>query len=237
MDLRYEPMERLSVSRPVNRIAYLKALCRGRSVLDLGALDETAFGVKKGRGTWLHEELATSARQVIGLDNSSKVPVNGLRTAPNAEIIHGQLESIAAILADRGFVPDVVVAGELIEHLQDPQGFLTSIAREPALKGCELLLTTPNATALHNVLVGLIARESTHKDHLCILSFKTLNTLCKRAGFQTWTIVPYRAAFLEMRARHEGLANMGIAATERMINVGEWLFPLLSFGYIVRVQL
>ena len=51
MELRYEPLERLRVPRPVDRISFLVAQCRGKSVLDLGAMDETAVDAKRGRGT------------------------------------------------------------------------------------------------------------------------------------------------------------------------------------------
>ena len=90
------------------------------------------------------------------------------------------------------FIPEVIVAGELIEHLPGPLAFLESIVRMERLRGATLILTTPNATAAHNVAIGLLSRESTHHDHLCILSFKTLNIPCVIARFsRRWDIVPY----------------------------------------------
>jgi SAM-dependent methyltransferase len=233
MELHYEPLERLQVPRPVDRIAFVTAACRSRSVLDLGAMDETAYGAKRGRGTWLHEAIADVASRVVGVDSSAEVPETGLKTAPNAEIRRGDIMDLDRWLADSGFQPDVVVAGEVIEHLPNPLAFLKSLAAIERLRGCTLILTTPNATAVHNVAIGLVSRESTHHDHLCILSFKTLHTLCRRAGFAQWQIVPYRAAFTEMRARNPGVIGVAVAAGEKAVNAIEWLFPLLSFGYIV----
>jgi hypothetical protein len=235
--LRYEPLERLAVARPVDRLAYVAELCRGKEVLDLGAMDETAHAAKSGRGTWLHERIAAVATRVVGVDNSSLVPEAGLATFPNARIVRGDVTRIADWLDAHDFTPDVVVAGELIEHMENPLALLRGLASTERLRGRTLVLTTPNATAFHNVAVGLLSRESTHVDHLCILSFKTLNTLCRRAGFPRWEIVPYRAAFTEMRARNSGLRRAAVAAGERFVNGVEWLFPLLSFGYVVRATL
>ncbi len=233
--LRYEPMERIRVGRPVDRIPYIVAACAGLRVLDLGAMDETAFHSKRGRGTWLHEEIGAVAAQVDGFDSSSLVPPEGVKTGPRSSIRKSNIMDLSGLLDVLGAAPDVVVAGELIEHLENPLAFLSSIQAEPRLQGRTLILSTPNATALHNGLVGLIGRESTHRDHLSIFSYKTLNTLCQRAGFAAWEIVPYRSRFTEMRARNRGWRGALIGLGERVINAIEWAFPLLGFGYVVRV--
>jgi hypothetical protein len=235
--LRYTPLEAISLNRPVDRIKYIVSACADRRVLDLGAMDETAWKSKRGRGTWLHEEIARVARGVEGVDNSAMVPQDGLATAENALIRRGDIEDLGRLITELGEVPDIVVAGELIEHMENPLRFLRSFAQLPRLAGRELMLSTPNATALHNFLIGLARRESTHHDHLCILSYKTLTTLCRRAGFSTWQIIPYYSRFTEMQERHSGLARFAVLAVERIINCLEWLFPLLSFGYVVRIRL
>lgn len=125
------------------------------------------------------------------------------------------------------------MAGEIIEHVSDPLQFLRGLAAIERLRARSLVITTPNATAIHNVVIGFFARESKHHDHLCILSFKTLNSLCRRAGLSQWRIVPYRSAFVEMRARNRGVRGAVVSAGEAVVNGLEWLFPLLSFGYIV----
>lgn len=235
--LAYTPLERLRVARPVDRIKYIASACAGRRVLDLGAMDETAWKSKRGRGTWLHEEIAKVAREVDGVDNSAMVPATGLATAANARIRRGEIMELRPLVSALTDLPDVVVAGELIEHLESPLQFLRQFRQMPQLSGRTLILSTPNATALHNVLIGSAGRESTHHDHLCILSFKTLTTLCLRSGFREWHIVPYYSRFTEMQERHTGLGRLGVRVVERVVNGFEWAFPLLSFGLIVRVVL
>lgn len=233
----YTPLEKLDVPRPVDRILYLRAAVAGKRVLDLGALDETAFQAKRGQGTWLHEELSRMAMEVLGVDASPEVPARGLVTGERSRIIRGDIAGLANILSETGFDPEVIVAGELIEHLDNPLAFLRGFRLLPTLHGKRLLVSTPNASALHNVLVGMLGRESTHCDHLCILSYKTLCTLCHRAGFTRWDIIPYYSRFTEMKARNQGLRGWGVAAGEAGINLGEWLCPLLSFGYVVSIDI
>jgi hypothetical protein len=235
--LRYTPLEAVPVGRPVDRIKYIAAACAGRRVLDLGAMDETAWQSKRGRGTWLHEEIAKVAAQVDGIDNSALIPEEGLVTAPNGRIRRGDISDLGSALLELDAPPEIVVAGELIEHVESPLQLLRAFRQTPGLAQSTLILSTPNATGLHNFLIGLARRESTHHDHLCILSYKTLSTLCRRAGFQEWEIIPYYARFTEMHDRHSGVARRAIGAVEGAINGLEWLFPILSFGYIVRVRL
>ncbi len=233
----YVPLERLPVPRPVDRIPFMKSCCKGKLVLDLGAMDETAYTAKRGRGTWLHEEIAEVATNVIGIDSSVLVPSDGLQTGPRSSIHGGDIMQLGSWLQSNSFFPDVIVAGELIEHLPNPLMFLQGIKSIDRLQGRTLLLSTPNATALHNCLIGLLSRESTHHDHLCIFSYKTLFTLCKRAGFARSEIVPYCARFTEMKARNSGIRYGLVSGGEKIINMAEWLFPMMSFGYLVSIEI
>jgi len=237
-NLQYTPLEKLTIARPVDRIQYLQRLCRGKTVLDLGAMDETAFATKRGKHTWLHEELASVAKSVVGVDSSSAVPELGLRTSERSTIYRGNVLDLQDFLRKNAVEPDVIVAGELIEHVPSPLEFLRSIANNPALRGKILVLTTPNATSLHNVLIGMTKRESTHPDHLQILSYKTLNTLFMRSGCGEWEICPYYARFAEMKERTGGAAGkLFVSVCESAINAAETFWPLLSFGLIGRATL
>lgn len=235
--LRYIPLERIKLPRPVDRVKYIAKICAGCDVLDLGAMDETAWKSKRGRGTWLHEEISLTALCVHGVDNSPMVPVEGISTGPNAIIRRGDIRDPIALVEGLPIAPDVVVAGELIEHIDSPLQFLKQFVGVERLAGKSLILSTPNATAVHNFLIGLARCESTHRDHLCIFSFKTLTTLSMRAGFLDWEIIPYFSRFTEIEARHTGVLRFVIRAVQRVINVIEWIFPMVSFGYILRVRL
>jgi SAM-dependent methyltransferase len=228
--LAYTPLEPLTVGRPVDRAGFILERCRDRLVLDLGCYDETALA-KRDTGQWLHGAIAGVARGVLGVDSSERLPPDGLPTGPRSRIVRGDITALDRILGATEV--EVVVAGELIEHLRDPLAFLEQLRR--LLPGRELVVTTPNATALHNVLLGLASRESNHPDHLQVFSFKTLSTLCLRAGFQAWSIIPYHVYFAEMALRVSGAKRLGVRAAERAVNLAERMFPLLAGGLIVHV--
>lgn len=230
----YTPLERLDVSRPVDRISWLAAAARGKQVLDLGAMDETAYESKLRSGFWLHEEVARTAMRVIGIDSSTLIPAEGINTFPNARIEKVNVHELGSWLDRVEFEPEIIIAGELLEHLENPLNFLRMLKCEAKLAGKTLILTTPNATAFHNCLIATLGMESTHHDHLSIFSYKTLWTLMSRAGLDEWEIIPYRSSFVEMKRRRRGLGRALINCGETVVNVVEHVFPLLSFGYIVR---
>jgi hypothetical protein len=227
----YAPLEPLEMRRPVYRSAFVASHCRGKVVLDLGCRDETAL-MKCDTPHWLHGEIAKVAKRVVGVDNSDDVPPEGMVSAPNARIIHGDVNCLEEVVKDTDI--EVLVAGELLEHLPRPLDFLRQIQRLYPSK--QMLMTTPNATSLANVLLAMGKRESSHHDHLQIFSVKTLNTLCLRAGFQAWEILPYHVYFTEMILRSNGLGRFGVKTAERLVNWTESMFPMLSGGLILHVS-
>ena len=233
VNLSYQTLERLSVRRPVDRLSWLAQSCAGKVVLDIGCYDETALA-KQDTDHWLHGRLAKTAKRVVGVDSSSKIPLGGLRTASNASIHRGDGVHVdASVMGGDRF--DVVVAGEFIEHIESPLDFLRDIkARMPS---AQLLISTPNGVCFANTLLGLIRREVQHPDHLQNFTFKILNTLCVRAEFKEWEILPYRFYATEMILSSTGIKRALVIGVEQVIRVVEWFFPLLSFGYIIKVKI
>lgn len=229
--LTYAPFERLAVSRPVPRIGYVASQCAGKDVLDLGCFDETALQ-KRDTAWWMHGQIAAVARSVLGIDNSAKLTAVGLETGPNSKIVRGSVIDLAPLVAQHTF--DVVVAGELIEHLPNGLEFLKQLKR--LFPGRELLITTPNATSIANVLLGASGRESNHPDHLQVYSYKTLNTLSIQAGFADWTIKSYFLDVPEWKLRVDRWRRTVVSALERGVNVFERTFPLLASGLILHVR-
>jgi len=233
MHLTYNSLERLRTSRPVDRLDWISSACAGQVVLDIGCYDETAL-VKRDTDHWLHGRLARTARRVVGVDNSAKIPVDGLRTAENAQIFRGNGVGIDPKFTDDLEI-DVIVAGEFIEHIESPLEFLRDI--KARFSGRRLLLSTPNGVSFANTMLGVISREVQHPDHLHNFTFKILHTLCLRAGFERWELRPYRFYATEMILNSRGGKRLAATGAEKFIRGVEWCFPLLCFGYIVDVQI
>lgn len=231
-ELRYLPLERLLPRRPVDRISYIRDRCRGRRVLDLGALDETEISKSQHKAwKWLHREIARSARAVVGIDSSDRLRHGGpLRTAFGTTIHYGRVEDLSGVLEE--FRPDLVVAGELLEHIADPVTWLASLGR--ARPGLEILLTTPNATSLANIALALVNREMMHRDHVAIYSYKTLMTLGRRLALQDLKLTPYYYRTDLLRGRTHPLLIPAVALADRLILVPiQFVFPLTAGGFIL----
>jgi hypothetical protein len=231
--LKYETLEPLTVPQPVERLSFIAELCRGKRVLDIGCLDETAL-LKRDTSHWLHRRIGDLAKEVVGIDSSDTLSNDGLVTGPNSRILKGNGVEPDLDQFD-GDAIEVIVAGEFIEHLESPLTFFRNMQRD--FPGRELIVSTPNGVAFANALLATIGREAQHHDHLLTSTYKTLNTLCLRAGFGTWQILPYRFYATEMLLQSSGLKRVTVLIAERLIRVVEQLFPLRSFGYIVRITL
>jgi hypothetical protein len=230
--LTYLPLEHFSLRRPVERLKYIRHKCLGKRVLDLGALDETEIHKNQHRTwKWLHREIGRTAREVIGVDSSEALRKNGpLGTPFGTTIRYGKVEDLGDILNE--FRPDLIIAGELIEHTADPASWLSAIGQiQP---GVTILLSTPNATSIVNIGLSLINREMMHKDHYCIYSYKTLMTLGRRIGLRDKMLTPYYYHTELLRGRAPALLVPGIVMADYLLLTPvQYLFPLTAGGLIL----
>lgn len=231
--LTYETLERLNVSRPVDRLDFIAELCRGKRVLDLGCLDETAL-VKRDTKHWLHGRIGSVAASVTGIDSSERVPPEGLQTGARSIIFKGDATDPAVpLLVDDEI--EIIVAGEFIEHIDAPLEFFRTMKRR--FPGRDLIISTPNGLSFANTLLGMAGREAQHPDHVQVFTFKILNTLSARAPFGAWEIRPYRFYATEMILNSTGAKRALAIFVQGFVRVVERMFPLLSFGYVVRARL
>jgi SAM-dependent methyltransferase len=231
--LTYETLERVTVGRPVDRLEFIAERCRGKRVLDLGCLDETALG-KRDTKHWLHGRLSEVAAEVLGIDSSDKLPDEGLITGPTSKIYRGDATD-PKIPVGKDEDVQVIVAGEFIEHIEAPLAFFQTMKRR--FPGRELVISTPNGVAFANTLLGMIRREAQHPDHVHVFTFKILNALAARAQFDAWEVTPYRFYATEMIMNSKGAKRTLAVVVERFVRIVERIFPLLSFGYVVRARL
>src|SRR5436309_10462302 len=141
-ELRPPSVHRVPRAHVVDRIAAVRELVRGRRVIDLGFVDEGQMSAKAGRGIWLHDVVRAESRECVGID----ADVSGVERARALGLAAFSADvedpdSLAAL----GVEPaEVVLAGELLEHLDAPGGFLEAV-KSLVAPGGVLVLTTPNA--------------------------------------------------------------------------------------------
>jgi hypothetical protein len=231
--LKYSTLERLTLQRPVERVSFIAELCRRKRVLDIGCMDETAL-TKQETEHWLHGRIGAVARDVVGIDNSTLIPREGLRTGPHSHIYKGNGLDPDLPQLDPDAI-EVIVAGEFIEHIDSPLTFLQNMKQR--FPGRELIISTPNGVAFSNALLAAIGCEAQHHDHLLTSTYKTLNTLCRRAKFTEWKIIPYKFYATEMLLQSSGSKRLVIRLVEKFVRSVEYVFPLRAFGYVVRITL
>jgi 2-polyprenyl-3-methyl-5-hydroxy-6-metoxy-1,4-benzoquinol methylase len=163
------------------RIKRITALVEGKHVLDLGCIDHHAS--KEAGAHWLHRHIRDHAASVIGLDRE-RAAVEALAAA-GYDIVLGDAEDFAL---GRRF--DLIVAAELIEHLNNPALFLHCVRRH-LKEGGQLVLTTPNPFYPKRQLEILIrGRPEIHGEHTMWFCPQTLKVLISNAGFRDVEVTP-----------------------------------------------
>lgn len=161
----------------LERIPHLCRLVKGKKILDVGCVQNDARCRQNPQ--WLHRHLALAAAEIVGIDI---------------------LEEDLKILRDEGFRThfhdltqspypggkkfEVVVAGEILEHIDNP-GALFRNCRESLVPGGLLVLTTPYpwflGTSLRNSWAGISLGGSL--EHTAWYEPFTIAELCGRHGF------------------------------------------------------
>lgn len=158
----------------LDRFNTIKAIVRDKNVLDLGCVDHDL--INRNRSLWLHDVIRSNARACVGVDYDAQAVK--LLQEQGYHVVLGNAESL-----NLSQTFDVVVAGELIEHLPNP-GQLLATARRHLDKDGVLVLTTPNATGLYYMLASLFfGEECDNPDHCVMFTRRTLHKLLEKCGF------------------------------------------------------
>jgi hypothetical protein len=169
----------------VQRVDLIKEICRQKKVLHLGCTNYPYTEDSIAHDMLLHFELGGIASELYGFDfDQSGIDVLASKGIEN--LYQADLEYLADVPLDERF--DVVIGGEMIEHLSNPGLFLSGVKRFMN-DGSKLVLTTVNAyCAMRFLIYGLRGRggknEPVHPDHVSYYSFSTINLLLQRHGFE-----------------------------------------------------
>lgn len=162
------------------RWEFIEPFVRDKTVLDIGPAELLGTVHKFKEDRWIHKLVVSVASKVVGLEINME-QVKALREL-GYDIRYGNAESFSL---DETF--DVVLAGELIEHLSNPGAFL-DCARCHLNSDGILLLTTPNRFDAHKFLrtvqTGAIPiYNKPIAKHVCYFDENCLKDLLIRHGF------------------------------------------------------
>jgi SAM-dependent methyltransferase len=167
----------------VQRVDFIKDQCAGKKVLHLGCANFPFTQASIDNEMLLHFDLQKTAAELYGFDfDQPGLDILAENGATN--LYRADLEKLDEVPLDETF--DVIIAGEMIEHLNNPGLFLMGIQRFMT-PDTQLILTTVNAyCGMRFLWYGLRGKSGTqepvHPDHVAYYSFSTLSLLVKRHG-------------------------------------------------------
>jgi 2-polyprenyl-3-methyl-5-hydroxy-6-metoxy-1,4-benzoquinol methylase len=186
------------------RTDYILQACAGRTVLHLGCADMPYTRMRLADGTLLYTMIDEVADRQLGVDLSAE-GIGMLRAAGYQDLAVADVQQLIEQnpFGERRF--DVIIAGEIIEHLSNPGLFLESLKPLLADSPTKLILTTINAYCAYRFFYSLVMRnESVHPDHVSYYSRKTLTALLTRHGYEIEDF-----SFYPIGREHERYINQG----------------------------
>ncbi len=179
------------------RVDYLAELAAGRRVLDVGMV-EHSMEIAQQAG-WLHGRLAAAASYCLGID-ILEGPIEALRS-------EGYNVKVCDITKDKlEDTFEVIVAGEVIEHLDEPAALFRAAARLLTPDG-RLVVTTPNPFAIHRAWQGLRGQFKDSVDHVAMFSASNIVELAERADL---VLLSWRGVRLKTMSTPRGRAQAGV---------------------------
>lgn len=170
----------------IDRFNFLEKYVENKSVLHIGFADHTPLIKEKIKNNkWLHKRLVDKARLCVGIDINSEA-VEYIKSEINIKNVYS-----FDILKDKlpieiiGLNWDIVILGEVLEHIDNPVEFLTNIHSKLANNANELIVTVPNALELINLKLIRKGQEFINTDHRFWFTPFTLSKVLLRAGFIT----------------------------------------------------
>jgi SAM-dependent methyltransferase len=171
----------------------IRRTCAGKNVLHVGFADHLPLIERKHRdGTWLHGQLHSIARRCAGIDINSEA-VGFVRERLGIDDVYVADVTIAIPDEVKSASWDVILLGEVLEHLDDPGNFLRALRRSLRLEAnAKLLVSVPNATSYLSVQSALHNSECVNSDHRYWFSAYTIAKLLTASA---WT--PEEVIFCE----------------------------------------
>lgn len=187
-----------------SRAEYLATLVRGRRVLDVGCVDHLD---PTRRTAPLHRKLAEAAGDLVGVDIQPQ-GVEDLRA--EGYVVHLADVTVPGLYQAAGGAFDVVIAGEIIEHLIDISQFLQNVREVLKPDGC-LVLTSPNPHSLFLIVLNLIGRNPDNVDHVVYHYPSGMAEIADRCGFRLAEVRGERSPMQGRRMQLLGALARGIA--------------------------
>lgn len=174
----------------IGRQNAILARCKNKEVLHLGCVDEGHLYERFERGELMHQRLASVSKDLWGVDLDEK-GIEYLRRQGFGNLLVGDVCALERLQTLQNRFFDVIVASEVLEHLQNPGFFLEGVKRFMIPRETELIVTIPNAFRIDNLLWLFRGVEYVHPDHHYWFSYYTARRLLEKNGFDVKSVMVY----------------------------------------------
>ena len=174
--LRASVIRRAWIPEIPNRLTFLLERCEGKRVLDIGCVAHDL--TRMDAAHWLHGQISSVASSCLGVDIHSG-GIAEMQRRGYAAIEHDLALGLGPLASEQPF--DVIVAGELIEHVES-MGMLFDVAAELLAPKGELIITTPNPWAPHRVRAAQLGIVWENTDHILFAFPSGIAELASRHG-------------------------------------------------------
>lgn len=158
--------------------------CENKNVLHIGFIQHANMWRDKIKeDDWLHNRILSVANNVVGIDYL-KDEVDIIKKELNIECYYGDATNLSELKLEQKF--DVIVCGELIEHIANPGLMLDGLKRFMN-NNSKLIITTPNPWRdlwVHHIFTNNNEENWLNKEHVCWYSYQTLKQLMERYNYK-----------------------------------------------------
>jgi len=186
----FAPHHPLPYAPLVIRDTFLLRFCWGKHVIHLGCADWPFTRNRYEAKQLLHQKLERVCAAIAGIDISED-GISFLRSRGIGDLFVGDASRIWEISHNLGWSPEIILAGEILEHVDASGPFLKEIAQQMPLN-CSLLITVPNAFSIKGLLHIIIGHEKVNAEHVAYYSFSTMSQLLSRCGLKLVSMSCYK---------------------------------------------
>jgi hypothetical protein len=185
-----------------NRIKIIEDKVKGKKVVHIGCCDHIPLIQKKiEKNIWLHKRLDDSSNKLLGVDINREGIDYMKNNLGYDDVVCANLitDDIQEIYAEKW---DYLVLGEILEHVDNPVQFLSSIKEKYVDKVDKIIITVPNAFFIVNLDHLENGVEVINSDHRFWFTPYTLAKVGTLSGLE----------FIDVELTHELKNKRGLKA-------------------------
>lgn len=167
----------------IDKNSWITDRVNGKSVLHVGCTDWPLTAERVENFRLLHSKICDAASVCVGIDLDSEGIECLKKLMPNQEFHTLNAEEMGSAPELQNIKWDYIVAGDVVEHMNNPGLFFQSAFKLLADNGT-LIVTVPHAfSAKRFFWILLTGKEQVHPDHTAYFSEATLSRIGERNGF------------------------------------------------------